>query len=293
MNDVIEKASGLNCDKIIIDSYKINYKNISKVNSTNLDIYRIIDAPTNKVEGVQDIKLGIRFNLQATSEGLKVIYPIRQLPVKKYISGEITSILFYFGSEPSNQQIKLADKIAKYLNPSIKSYFYISNEDNIDSTNMSFVNDIDKTENSIISNYSQIKLRKNFPVFIDITQTYTIDFQNPLRPGSFRSAAGFRALNDSTLGASNNEFFIEDDSSGLIRIYKIDSGNKVILKTNSGTINYDTGLVKILNLKPSSVINVDKTIDVIAEPVEYTVSSLRNNILVIVDTDVNINMKVE
>ena len=156
-----------------------------------------------------------------------------------------------------------------------------------------FVNDIDKTENSIISNYSQIKLRKNFPVFIDITQTYTIDFQNPLRPGSFRSAAGFRALNDSTLGASNNEFFIEDDSSGLIRIYKIDSGNKVILKTNSGTINYNTGLVKILNLKPSSVLNVDKTIDVIAEPVEYTVSSTRNNILVIVDTDVNINMKVE
>ena len=156
-----------------------------------------------------------------------------------------------------------------------------------------FVNDIDKTENSIISNYSQIKLRKNFPVFIDITQTYTIDFQNPLRPGSFRSAAGFRALNDSTLGASNNEFFIEDDSSGLIRIYKIDSGNKVILKTNSGTINYNTGLVKILNLKPSSVLNVDKTLDVIAEPVEYTVSSTRNNILVIVDTDVNINMKVE
>ena len=156
-----------------------------------------------------------------------------------------------------------------------------------------FVNDIDKTENSIISNYSQIKLRKNFPVFIDITQTYTIDFQNPLRPGSFRFVVAFKALNDSTLGASNNDFFIEDDSSGLIRIYKIDSGNKVILKTNSGTINYDTGLVKILNLKPSSVINVDKTIDVIAEPVEYTVSSTRNNILVIVDTDVNINMKVE
>ena len=114
MNDVIERASGLNCGKVIIDSYKIKYKNICKLNSTNLDIYRIIDAPTNKVEGVQDIKLGI------------------------------TSILFYFGSEPSNQQIKLADKIAKYLNPSIKSYFYISNEDNIDSTNMSFVNDIDK-----------------------------------------------------------------------------------------------------------------------------------------------------
>jgi hypothetical protein len=156
-----------------------------------------------------------------------------------------------------------------------------------------FVNEIDRTENSIISNYTLIKLRKNFPVNIDITNTYTIDFQNPLRAGTFRSATGFRALNDSTLGATNDEFFIEDDSSGLIRIYKIDSGNKVILKTNSGTIDYNTGLVKITNLKPSSVVNIDKTLDVIAEPVEYTVTSRRNNILVIVDTDVNINMRVE
>jgi hypothetical protein len=156
-----------------------------------------------------------------------------------------------------------------------------------------FVNEIDRTENSIISNYTLIKLRKNFPVNIDITNTYTIDFQNPLRAGTFRSATGFRALNDSTLGATNDEFFLEDDSSGLIRIYKIDSGNKVILKTNSGTIDYNTGLVKITNLKPSSVVNIDKTLDVIAEPVEYTVTSRRNNILVIVDTDVNINMRVE
>lgn len=144
MNDIIEKASSLNCNKIIIDSYKLRYKNISKVSSANLGIYRITDVPTNKVDGVQDIKLGIRFNLQATSEGLKVIYPIRQLPVKKVISGEVRNILFYFGSEPSSQQIKLADKIAENLNPSIKSYFYISKDGDVDSHNMSFVNDIDK-----------------------------------------------------------------------------------------------------------------------------------------------------
>ena len=144
INDVIEKASSLNCNKIIIDSYKVKYQNISKVNSANREVYRIIDAPTDKFDGVLDIKLGIRFNLQATSEGPKVIYPIRQLPVKKDISGEMRNILFYFGNEPSDQQIKLADKIAEQLNPSIKSYFYISEYNDIDSQNMSFVNDIDK-----------------------------------------------------------------------------------------------------------------------------------------------------
>jgi hypothetical protein len=156
-----------------------------------------------------------------------------------------------------------------------------------------FVNEIDKTANSIISNYTLIKLRKNVNVNIDVTSTYTIDFQNTLRASTFRSATGFRALNDSTLGATNDEFFLEDDSTGLIRIYKIDSGNKVIVKTNAGTIDYNTGLVKITNLKPSSVVNTDNTLDVVAEPVEYTVTSARNNILAIVDTDVNINMRVE
>lgn len=156
-----------------------------------------------------------------------------------------------------------------------------------------FVNEIDKTDNSIISNYTLIKLRKTVNVNIDVTSTYTIDFQNTLRASTFRSATGFRALNDSTLGATNDEFFLEDDSTGLIRIYKIDSGNKVIVKTNAGTIDYSTGLVKITNLKPSSVVNTDNTLDVVAEPVEYTVASARNNILAIVDTDVNINMRVE
>ncbi len=156
-----------------------------------------------------------------------------------------------------------------------------------------FVNEIDKTDNSIIANYTLIKLRKTVNVNIDVTSTYTIDFQNTLRASTFRSATGFRALNDSTLGATNDEFFLEDDSTGLIRIYKIDSGNKVIVKTNAGTIDYNTGLVKITNLKPSSVVNTDNTLDVVAEPVEYTVTSARNNILAIVDTDVNINMRVE
>ena len=144
--NLMEKALNLNCNKIIIDSYKIKYKNFLKA---NLGIYRIIDVPTNKVDGVQDIKLGIRFNLQATSEGPKVIYPIRRLPLKKDISDKVDRVLFYFGSEPSSEQIRIADKVAAQLNPKIKSFFYISKIDNLDSDNLSFVNDIDKILPSI------------------------------------------------------------------------------------------------------------------------------------------------
>jgi hypothetical protein len=156
-----------------------------------------------------------------------------------------------------------------------------------------FVSSIDNADSSIISNYSSIKLRKNIDIILDVTSTYTINFQNRLREGTFASLSSFKAVNDSTLGLSNEDYYLEDDSSGLLRIYKFSAGTKVIVKANAGTINYNSGLVQITNFKPSSIPNEDNTLDLISEPFEYTVTSFRNNILTIVDTDVSINMTVE
>ena len=156
-----------------------------------------------------------------------------------------------------------------------------------------FVSSIDNADSSIISNYSSIKLRKNIDINLDVTTTYNINFQNRLREGSFNALTSFKAINDSTLGLSNEDYYLEDDSSGLLRIYKFSAGIKVIVKANAGTINYNSGLVQITNFKPSSIPNEDNTLDLISEPFEYTVTSFRNNILTIVDTDVSINMTVE
>lgn len=156
-----------------------------------------------------------------------------------------------------------------------------------------FINQIDSADNSIVSNYSSIKLRKNINISENITTTYTINFQNRIREGSFKALTSFKALNDSTLGLSNEDFYLEDDFAGLLRIYKFSAGSKVIVKANAGTIDYNSGLVRIVNFKPSSVINNDKTLDLVCEPFEYTINSQRNNILTIIDTDVSINMTAE
>ena len=156
-----------------------------------------------------------------------------------------------------------------------------------------FVNAIDNADASITSNYSSIKLRKNIDINLDVTTTYNINFQNRIREGSFIALTSFKAINDSTLGLSNEDYYIEDDSHGLLRIYKFSGGSKVIVKANAGTVDYNSGLVQITNFKPSSVTNTDKTLDLIAEPYEYTITSFRNNILTIVDTDVSINMTAE
>lgn len=144
INYFIKKARDSNCHRMVIDSYKMSYKNFTKNILDELEVFRILDNPTLQIDGIRDIKLGIRFNLQETKEGLKIIYPIRQLPDKKPEDDKTRKVLFYFGSEPSNQQVKIANAIIAKLNPSITSYIYNPNISNADAENISFVDNIDE-----------------------------------------------------------------------------------------------------------------------------------------------------
>jgi hypothetical protein len=151
---------------------------------------------------------------------------------------------------------------------------------------------IDQTEDSIVSNYTTIRLRKNIPVYVNNTNTYIINFQNKIKEGSFKSGSSFKAATDSTLGLSSTDFYIEDNSKGILVIYKFSEGTKVVMK-NSGTIDYELGIVRLVNFKPSQTINADETLDFICETQDYDIVTQRNNILTIIDSDVSINMKVE
>ena len=144
VNYFIKRARDSNCNRMIIDSYKMNYKNFTKISLGELKVFRILDNPTVQIDGIRDIKLGIRFNLQETNEGLKIIYPIRQLPDKKPEAGKLRNVLFYFGSEPSDQQVELANAVIARLNPGITSYIYNPKISNINAHNISFVDNIDE-----------------------------------------------------------------------------------------------------------------------------------------------------
>jgi spore coat polysaccharide biosynthesis predicted glycosyltransferase SpsG len=144
INYFIKIARDSNCDRMIIDSYKMNYKNFAKISLDELKVFRILDNPTLQIDGIRDIKLGIRFNLQETNEGLKIIYPIRQLPDKKPKDDKLRNVLFYFGSEPSNQQVELANVVIAKLNPGITGYIYNPNISILNAQNVSFVDTIDE-----------------------------------------------------------------------------------------------------------------------------------------------------
>ena len=155
---------------------------------------------------------------------------------------------------------------------------------------------IDESDSSILGNITRISLRKNMNVTVNTALTYMFTFQNQIHPGSVTSKYAFKAENDPTLGNTTSSLQLDDDENGKIRIFKYaedNTGTKIILNANAGTVDYALGVVTLDKFKPSQV-NSDNTIDIVCKPAEYSIgdiSSYRNNILTMIDTDIIVDVK--
>jgi len=156
---------------------------------------------------------------------------------------------------------------------------------------------IDSTDPSITGNITTLKMRKNVPIILNKLLTYNIDFQNGIHPGSLENKFPFKAVNDSRIGSPTEDLFIDDDEKGVVRIFKYTGPGfnvKSIVNANAGTINYTTGKVVLSDFSPS-LVNTDLTLDFVAKPVDYSIgdiSSYRNTIITILDTDIKVDVQV-
>jgi len=146
---IIEIAEKMGCKYVIVDSYKVQYSEINCLEK--FKIYRIIDSPLPPIKYVNDIKIGIRFGLQNTDKGLKILYPIRKIGRFVPKVGRRRKILFYFGSEPNEKAISATVKIIHKLPPYIETYIYTPKVVSR-SGRINYINNI----NSIISHTSLI-----------------------------------------------------------------------------------------------------------------------------------------
>lgn len=119
---LLEIAEKNECEYVIIDSYKVQYGEITSLEKFR--IYRIIDSPVSPIEHVTDIKIGIRFGLQNTDKGLKIVYPIRKIGRTKPELRYRKKILFYFGNEPDEKAISDSINIINKLPLNIEIYIY-------------------------------------------------------------------------------------------------------------------------------------------------------------------------
>ena len=124
-----------------------------------------------------------------------------------------------------------------------------------------FVKAIDATDSAILSNTTIMKMHKFFTPTTGSTQAYTISFDNALYnphsghnvdSGGILATTGFMVDGDTT-----NEYYLNDDGAGNVRLYYVSGGVNVYVNSTLGTISYTTGKITLSSLNISSVSNVD------------------------------------
>ena len=149
---------------------------------------------------------------------------------------------------------------------------------------------IDDVDESIVSNITTVKMRKNFTPTLSTSARYDIYFRNPFyhpHTGHNASFGGILTSTGFTVSGNANEMFLDDDGAGNIRRYYLDAGVKTYANTEQGTINYTTGQITLNSLNITTVSNIRGAA---ATAIELTVIPNSNDIVPVRNTVVEIDI---
>lgn len=175
--------------------------------------------------------------------------------------------------------------IRRLIDTTIRRYF----QDNLQQFDNDFVFSrltrlIDAAETSIIGNVTKLHIQKRLRPAIGADNIYQYDnvirMNNALVRGTVRSTA-FNFLADNNILLSR----IIDDSAGNLQVISIT--DNIVLNTNYGTVNYNTGLIAIPSLKFEGYSSGATDIRINAEPVNPDIQANNNQILVLDDSSQN------
>ena len=157
-----------------------------------------------------------------------------------------------------------------------------------------FVQEIDSTESSIISNDTDVTLIKYLPTpRLGVSQNFTVDFKTPLTPqvpllSDIHPIIDYHGVTSTTFtyeGITN--CLLEDDGDGIMRIVTaIGTNHQKII--DIGTVDYTTGVVNISNFNISQFDGT--TIKMYAIPATKDIDSVQNVILNILQPDINVTV---
>lgn len=178
---------------------------------------------------------------------------------------------------------------------------------NFDNTNLNnfdaifrhsnLVKAIDEINDSILSNITNIRLRKKKDVKLNFSEGLVINFGNSFyhphdghnkMSGGILVSTGFKVDGDSV-----NTYFFDDDGSGNVRRYSLASGQRVIADSSAGTIDYASGKVSIDAIKFTSTVNSDTSIDFTVIPESDDVVAIRGSLIDISVDDIKVSGEVD
>ena len=151
---------------------------------------------------------------------------------------------------------------------------------------------IDDVETSVLSNITNIKLRKNLAATVDGTaKGYTLVFGNALynpHTDHNKVAGGILTTTGFYVSGDTPEYFFDDDGSGNVRKYYVSGSTRVYKDNTAGTIDYGTGKIIIDSMILTSTSNGDNSIDFTVIPDSNDVISSRNQLLDITASQISV-----
>lgn len=188
---------------------------------------------------------------------------------------EMTSKIYY----DTNLTTYKSDKIKSLVIKNIEDYIVLSDTEKFDGKYRysKFVGVIDDSDTSIKSNLTTIMMRKDFYPAINSKFYYEICFKNPIVQDDMPTIT--------STGFTVREFPLDtvyiEDRSGKLVLYKLDSitGEKKVLRSNLGEINYATGELRMYDLIILKGSFNDDKIEIRAVPAENDIVSAREMFL--------------
>ncbi len=156
---------------------------------------------------------------------------------------------------------------------------------------------IDDADSSVLSNTTNIRLRKASEAKINQEVGYTVDFGNGFNnphsghnkdAGGITTSTGFMVSGDSV-----NTQYYDDDGSGNLRRYYLSGSTRVYQDNEAGTVDYSKGKISINAIMFTSTVNVDSTIDFTVIPSGNDVVAIRGSLIDISTSDVKVTAEVD
>jgi hypothetical protein len=174
-----------------------------------------------------------------------------------------------------------------------------TNLNNFDSIfrHSNLVKAIDETNVAVLSNVTNVRLQKRQQVKISFSEGFNVLFGNGFyhphdghnkASGGVLTSTGFKVEGDIV-----NTYFFDDNGSGVVRRYSVNSGTRVFADLSAGTIDYASGKISIDAIKFTSTVNSDTSIDFTVVPSSLDVVAIRGSLVDISVDDIKVSAEVD
>ena len=187
---------------------------------------------------------------------------------------------FYFNRELGN---KNADELTTVVRNSITTYSVNQLEKfNSYFKYSSFNRMIDGSDRAIENSNVNVRISQRLTMTPNVLRAFQADFSNPLL---YPHTGHIGSITSNTFEYQGIETcYISDDGRGILGVYRNFLGERRVIQTNLGTVEYETGKVTLSQFAPSGA--NDRLLELIINPRNKDIFVVRNQILLVDDADV-------